>query len=59
MRITLVKCKTCKGTGYVDCCNDHMCPGHRECYECDGKGKHLTEKLRKLKKKLEKLQGFK
>ena len=57
--MTLVKCKTCNGTGEVACCGGHMCPGTKECYDCDGKGKRLSEKDRKQKEKLMKLMEYK
>lgn len=52
--LELVHCKECDGEGRVECCREHMCPGTRKCYNCDGKGKHLSEKLRELKELLEK-----
>lgn len=57
--MTLVKCKTCNGTGEVECCGGHMCPGTKQCPDCDGKGKHLSEKDRKQKQKLMKLMEYK
>lgn len=54
----LVKCKKCNGTGEVDCCNGHMCPGFRECFDCNGKGKQLSKKDKKLKALAEKLKDY-
>lgn len=55
----LLTCTKCEGTGYVDCCRGHMCPGTKKCYDCDGKGKVLSEKDRKEKEKLKKLMEYK
>lgn len=54
----LIKCKVCKGSGEVDCCGSHMCPGVKECFDCKGKGKVLSAKDRKLKKKLMELMKY-
>lgn len=54
----LVKCKKCEGTGKVPCCGGHMCPGVTECFDCNGKGKQLSPKDKKLKAKLEKLKNY-
>lgn len=55
----LEKCKECDGTGRVECCNGHMCPGTKECYDCEGKGKVLSKKDRKRKEELMKLLEYK
>lgn len=54
----LVKCKECDGTGRVPCCGGHMCPGDKECWDCKGKGKQLSDKDKALKKRLEKLSEY-
>ncbi len=55
----LVPCDACKGTGEVACCGGHMCPGTKECGDCGGKGKRLSEEDRKRKEELEKLLEYK
>ncbi len=55
----LVKCKECDGTGIVDCCGGHMCPGTKTCRACDGRGKQLSKADKKLKEKLSKLLEYK
>ena len=55
----LIKCKKCKGTGEVACCGGHMCPGTKECFDCNGKGMRLSDKDRKEKAKLQKLMEYK
>ncbi len=55
----LETCRECEGTGKVDCCNGHMCPGTTKCYTCGGKGKVLSKKDRELKAQLEKLMEYK
>jgi hypothetical protein len=57
-QVTLVTCDKCGGTGEVECCNGHMCPGTTKCHVCDGKGKRLSDGDRKLKKALEKLMEY-
>lgn len=57
--MTLIKCVTCAGTGPVECCGGHMCPGKKDCYDCNGKGKRLSDKDRLRKKELEELMRYK
>lgn len=54
----LIKCKECEGSGEVDCCHGHMCPGTKRCPSCKGKKKVLSEKDRKIKLKLQKLMEY-
>lgn len=54
----LVKCKKCNGTGEVACCGGHMCPGMKECFDCNGKGKQLSKEDKKLKAKAERLKDY-
>lgn len=55
----LVKCESCQGTGRAYCCSDYYCPGDRECYKCDGKGKVLSPEDKKRKEELLKLLEYK
>lgn len=55
----LIKCKSCNGSGIVECCNGHMCPGDKQCFDCNGKGQVLSEKDRKKKEELKKLLEYK
>lgn len=55
----LIKCKKCNGSGEVDCCNGHMCPGTKTCFDCEGKGKVLSRQDRKKKELLLKLMEYK
>lgn len=59
MKTILERCESCEGTGEVECCRSHMCPGTKKCFDCDGKGKVLTAKYKKLKNKLLKLMEYK
>lgn len=54
----LVKCKICRGAGTIVCCNGHMCPGFKQCFDCNGKGKQLSEKDKKILAQAEKLKGY-
>jgi len=57
--VKLEQCPECEGDGVVDCCGGHMCPGTRECWTCDGKGKVLSKEDRKRKEELKKLLEYK
>lgn len=57
--LNLLICPKCNGTGEQECCGGHMCPGTTKCYRCDGKGKILSEKDRRLKEQFEELLKYK
>ena len=52
------KCKNCNGTGREECCGDHMCPGDKQCFDCNGEGIVLSDADKARKKTLETLLKY-